>query len=266
MKRQTIAALAVTTLVITALSAIVALAGPIIKPKKYYGPIPQNSFSLRGGFHAGADNSEMLDYWETLVRPPLEGTMDSFGNGLSFDAGYTYKAHPQFGFRVNTSATFLRSEGSGVFVDDPGNLPDSLVAPGYNYSRNFDVDIFTVEVSGMYYFTDASVKEFQPYIGAGFTIGIPHEKFKEDRVDLDTGVPVPGVERDEWSGEAGVNAYLGAQYYVTNRTAFSVEGRLQMLQSKFPISVPNELGEPEDVKFDVDYSGFFMMLGVVRAF
>jgi hypothetical protein len=55
-------------------------------------------------------------------------------------------------------------------------------------------------------------------------------------------------------------------YYFGNKWAFLVEGRLQIMQSKFPLTVLNEDNEPEEVKFDVDYSGFILVAGLSYAF
>jgi len=134
-----------------------------------------------------------------------------------------------------------------------------------NYDRSFDVDLFVLELSALYFFSDASVQEFQPYMGGGFSIGMPHAKFKEERVSQVSGQSFP-YEADQWSGEAGVHGILGAYYYVTNRFAFSAESRIDILQSKFPLSATNEVGQPEAVKLDVTYSGFVITFGISRSF
>lgn len=246
--------------------ATVASAEPIIKPRKYHGPIPPSSFSLRVGFFGGAENTEMISFLDRDKKPPFEANSEDFGNGLSFDIMYLYKLHPQFGFRANGGVTFLRSQGTGFFVPDISNLPDSVLAPALDYERKFDVDLFVLEASGVYFFTDAAVKDFQPYAGAGFSMGIPHAKFEEVRVDHDTGELFETIERSEWSVEAGVHAMLGALYYVNNRFAFSGEARLQLMESKFALSAENEFGELEDVNFVVNYTGFLLSLGVAWAF
>jgi hypothetical protein len=125
------------------------------------------------------------------------------------------------------------------------------------------------------------VKEFQPYIGGGFTVGLPWQMYTETMVvrdadddpDDDDYVPIftPGqtlrtVETEQLSFEAGVHGILGMLYYFRNRWAVSVEGRLQILQSKFPLTISNENNEPEEVKFDVDFSGFVTSVGITYAF
>jgi len=245
--------------------ATAAVADPILKPRKYYGPVPPQSVTLRVGFLGGADNAEMIDYLDGPLADPFEATSEDFGNGLSIDIGYMYKVHPQFGIRLNGSASLLRSSGEGLFVPDASGLPDSVLAPQIDYTRTFDVDLFALELSAVYYFTDAAVKDFQPYLGGGFSLGVPHQKFEEIQTDHDTGATTV-IASDQWSGEAGVHGVLGAFYYINNRFAVSAEGRLQLMQSRFPLMATNEFGQPEEVNFVVDYTGFALALGVTWAF
>jgi hypothetical protein len=118
------------------------------------------------------------------------------------------------------------------------------------------------------------VKEFQPYIGGGFSFGVPHQKFVETQTIRDPdseGIFQPGetlreIDKDKWSFEAGVHGLLGALYYIGNRWAVSIEGRGQLLQSKFPLNAINEEGELEEVRFIVDFSGFVLAAGISYAF
>jgi hypothetical protein len=263
-------------LIVSLLVATVASAGPIIKPRKYHGPIPQQSVSLRVGFLGGASNSEMYDYLETLVPQPVRDLTETtdFGNAPLVEATYTYKLHPQFAVRANFYACFLRSDSKGV-REASVDLPDTVdVAPTVNYINEFDVDLFTLELSALYYFTDAAVKEFQPYFGGGFSFGVPHQKFTETQVIRDedsagiwqSGETLREIEKDTWTFEAGVHGLLGALYYIGTRWAISVEGRGQILQSKFPLTAKNEDGELEEVKFITDFSGFILAAGVSYAF
>jgi len=244
-----------------------AAAEPIIKPKKYHGPIPQNSFTLRFGFFGGAENAEMIEALDKEITPPEEAFSEDFGNGLSIDGTYTYKIHPQFALRANVGASFLRTTGSGTFVPDTSTLPDTLDRLQLDYTRDFDVDVFVLEGSALYYFSDAAIQEFQPYFGGGFSVGVPHAKFDEVRVDHDTGLVYEEINRDRWSFEPGVHGILGASYYVTNVWAANVEGRVQILQSKFPIDVWDpEAGRFEEVDVIVKYNGFMINFGVSRSF
>ena len=245
-----------------------AHADPILKPRKYFGPIPQNSISFRVGFLGGADNEEMIEFLDGDKQAPEMAKSDDFGNALSFDVTYMFKPHPQFAVRANASVALLRSSGEGFFVGD-AILPPDTTRPQIAYTRTFDVDLFTIEASGIYFFADAAVQEFQPYIGGGFTIGFPHAKFNEQRLIQRDSEPLPvpdEIVSDQWSAEAGVHMVLGAFYYVTNRFAFSAEGRYQLLQSKYSLETINEIGDPEEVDFIVSYTGFYLSIGVTRGF
>lgn len=268
----------VSFLVVALLVAATAAAGPIIKPKKYHGPIPRGSFTLRAGILAEATNLEMYEHLARLPQIPEpvqdEIQTNDFGNAPLFELTYTYKLHPQFAVRGSFYAAFLTSSSSGIRIATV-DLPDTvLVAPTVDYNNSFDVDLFTLEASALYYFTDAAVREFQPYIGAGFSFGAPHQKFKETQVIRDPdssglwkrGELLREIDKDKWSAEAGVHGLLGALYYFGNRWAVSVEGRGQLLQSKFSLQAVNENGELEDVNFVTDFSGWIMSAGVSYAF
>ena len=55
----------------------VSHADPILKPKKYHGPIPKRSWGLSIGFLTGADNEEMYGYLESLIEQPLRPTVSA---------------------------------------------------------------------------------------------------------------------------------------------------------------------------------------------
>lgn len=251
------------------------IADPILKPRKYHGPIPRSTFALRVGFLGGADSEEMIDFLDRRIIKPNEAFSEDFGNGLMFDGTYMYKLHPQFAVRANVSASFLRSSGDGFYVPPrrPSD-PDTLAT--VNYTRDFDVDLFILEASAVYFMSDAAVSEFQPYIGGGFSFGVPHAKYKETLVVRDLGgesEPNYAVgqvydefDANEWSTEAGVHGVLGALYYFNSTFAISLEGRGQIMQSKFPLTVTNEVGARESVKFDINYSGFTLSVGAVYSF
>ena len=251
----------------------VATAGPILKPRKYHGPIPRSSITLRGGFMGGATNEEMFDYLDSQAAPPFEAFSDDFGTAPLGEIAYTYKLHPQFAVRGNFSWARLKGTGEGVFVPNV-DLPDTVAAPAVEYDREFKVDLFTIEGSAIYYLTDASVKEFQPYLGAGLSLGIPYQRFEETQIVAETdpdgfytrGEIFNEISESSWSAEAGVHAVLGALYYFGNRWAGTIEGRVQMLQSTFSLETVDEVGQVEDVSFVVKYNGFMLALGVSYAF
>ncbi len=248
-----------------------ASAEPILKPHKYHGPIPQNAISLRVGMFGGATNEEMIAYLDGRVRDPFEVTYEDFGTGLAVDLGFVHKPHPRFGARLNASAAFISYTSTGDFVPQ---VPADSLLPSLNYRRELKVNLFVLEASGIYYFTDASVKEFQAYLGAGFSVGLPHQVFTEDRTDADTGEPytddIPGrpSEASERDVSAGVHAVGGLLYYLNDRWAVSAEARTQLMQSNFnglEVYDP-ESGDFENASFVVDYTGFYLSIGASYAF
>lgn len=257
---------------VLALHAPFALAQttPILEARTYSGPIPQNSISLRVGMFGGAENQEMIDYLDERVRPPFEVSYEDFSTALSIDVGYIHKPHPRFGLRLNGNASFFEYTSTGDFVPQTG---DSLL-PQLEYNRKLKVDLFVLEASGIYYFSDASLQEFQPYLGAGFSVGIPHEVFTEDRTDVDTGAPftdeIPGrpAEAGEWDIHAGVHAVGGMLYYFTERWAVSAEGRVQFMEGRFDQlqAYDPDAGQYDNVNFVIDYAGFYLALGASYGF
>ena len=248
-------------------TASLAHAEPILKPHKYYGPIPQSAFFLRGGMLGGASNEEMIGFQDGRVQPPFESVSEDFGNALTLEAGYIRKPHPRFGLRLNGSWSSLKSTGSGNLVA-PAVVPPDTIPPVLNYAREFKVDLLVVEASAIYYFADASVKEFQTYLGAGFSFGFPHQTYQETRTRDDNGAVYGApVDASEWDFSAGVHAVIGALYYASNRFGISGEGRVQLLESKYDqLETPNEVGDNEQVSFVVDYTGFYVTIGVFWAF
>jgi hypothetical protein len=238
------------------------------------------------GFLGGASNEEMLNFFDTRVPQPARNDIvkNDFGNSPLIDLTYTYKMHPQFAARANFYASLLESDWKGireVSIEPPDTVGSGWLSPIMTDETTFDVTLFVLELSALYYFTDAAVQEFQPYFGGGFSVGFPYQKLESTQTILDPDVD-PGdpdyepiyesgqlykkVEKDQWSFAPGVHGILGALYYVNNKWAISVEGRIQLMQSKFPITILNEEGEREDVKFDVDYSGFILAAGISYAF
>ncbi len=240
-----------------------AFSGPFLKPRKFYGPIPQESFSFRLGFFGGATNEEMWNKLDADVagQHGVSYTND-FGNSVTFEGSYTYMLHPRFALRGTSSLSLLRSKSDGYFV--PTIEQDSLLLQ-LDYEREFNVDLIMLDGSGIFYFTDAEVHEFQPYLGGGFSLAIPHAVYKETLVNHDYRTTHARTNDTKWSLEAAVHGLLGALYYLTNNFAFSVEGRYQIAQSKFPVVISTPEGL-RSVRFDVVYTGFYLNVGIARAF
>jgi hypothetical protein len=248
-------------------SASLASAEPVIKPRKYFGPIPQSMVWLRAGMLGGASNSEMNDYLDSRIQPPFKKSTDDFGSSLTIEGGYARKPHPQFAFRLNASVSLLSSVGDGNIVPQVPGVPDSVPLPIVDYHREFKVDLIVVEASGIYFFNDASVKEFQTYIGGGFSVGIPHESYKEDQVDSETLEPFQTIEASEWGVSAGVHGVLGLLYYVTNTFGLTAEARVQLMEGRFEgLQAKNEVGDFENINFMVDYTGFYLTVGGLWGF
>lgn len=244
-----------------------SFAEPILKPRKYHGPIPKKSFTFAIGVFGGADNSEMWTYLDRQVEQPLqkETETNDFGSSFALDASYTAKVHPQFALRAKAGLAILTSDSKGLYV--PNVEPDSTTGlkPKLNFEREFNVWLFSLEASGMYFFQDASVKEFQSYVGAGFSFFFPYQIYSESTVDSETGLPYAESEQTQFEMAPGVHAMLGFLYHVKPTLAFTMEGRVQMAQSKFTLNYLTEDGY-RDLNFDVDYTGFVLNIGVAKFF
>jgi hypothetical protein len=160
--------------------------------------------------------------------------------------------------------SILGSESNGLFV--PAVDPDTAgVRPLLDFDRAFDVLLFSIDASGFFFFQDASVKEFQTYLGGGFSLFFPYAKYTEDLAYSDTGEPYSATETSQWSVEPGVHAVLGFLYHFKPTMAFNMEGRAQMSQSKFELDYLTTTGW-QTLSFDVDYTGFVLSVGVAKFF
>ncbi|MDH3217466.1 MAG: hypothetical protein OEN01_14485 [Candidatus Krumholzibacteria bacterium] len=266
MKLPRFATSVVFSLVVLLLPTAELLADPILKPKKYHGPIPKRSLALALGFIAGPDNEEMYGFLDRQIAQPLLSQLrtDDFESSLAIDAIYTHKLHPNFAFRGKTGVAFLRSTSKGNVV---ASEPDtSGLAPLLEFKRDFDVYLFSLEASGLYYFQDASVSEFQTYFGGGFSFFFPLAQWQESTVNTETGQPFSNVDESEFSAEPGVHGVLGALYHVRNTTALFLEGRYQIGQSKFALDLPTQTAGIQRINFDVEYTGFLLTVGYARFF
>ena len=252
---------------LTLFTAALAGAEPIMKPRKYHGPIPQSMVWLRAGMFGGASNEEMNAYLDESVRPPFSATSEDFGTSLAVEAGYAHKPHPQFAVRLNASLSFLSSPGSKNGVAQVPGIPDSVPLPIVNFTREFDSKLIVLEASGIYFFSDAAVQEFQTYIGGGFSFGIPYESFSETQVDAETGELFYSSESSEWGFSPGVHGVLGALYYIDNQFAVTAEARVQQMKGRYEqLEAVNEVGEFENINFEIDYAGFYLTVGMLWGF
>jgi hypothetical protein len=241
-------------------------ADPILKPKKYHGPIPKRSFSLSIGFLGGPDNEHMYDFLDRSIDQPLKRQLqtEDFGTSPAIDAIYNVKMHPQFALRATGGVAFLSSNSTGLAT---ASEPDtSGLVPLLEFEREFDVILFSIEGSGLYYFQDASVSEFQAYIGGGFTFFFPWATYKETTTDTGTGQPFSSIDQSKISAEPGIHGLLGALYHIRNNFALFAEGKYQIGQSKFSLDLPTAAAGVQNLKFDVHYSGFILAVGASRFF
>lgn len=243
------------------------LADPILKPKKYHGPIPQRSFALNVGFMAGPANEEMWGFLDRMVDQPLRRDLktEDFGTSFNVDVMYTVKVHPQFAVRLKGGLGVLTSSSTGLMVA-PSEIDTSGLAPLLEFKRAFDVLLFSLEGSAMYYFQDASVNEFQSYIGGGFGFCLPYASYEGASVNEATQQPFSSLTETKFSMEPGVHAVLGALYHFRNDYAFQLEGRAQIAQSKFNIDLPTNGSGIQNLNFDVDYTGFVLVAGIAKFF
>ena len=242
-------------------------ADPILKPRKYHGPIPQRAYALSIGFIGGPDNEAMFTHLDALVDQPFRNNLNTndFGAALTIDGTFIMKLHPQFAFRAKSSVSFLTSQSTGLVVpiaaQDPGGL-----APLLEFERNFDVTLLSVEGSGLYFFQDASVSEFQTFIGLGLSLFIPYAKYEETTINTANNQPFSKESTNKWSTEPGVHGVLGFLYHFNNSVAVTSEGRFQIAQSKFNAVFPTLADGLQDLNFDVHYTGFVLNVGIARFF
>jgi hypothetical protein len=236
-------------------------AEPILKPRKYHGPIPKKYFTLGIGFMGGADNAEMWDLLDRLVLSTVEGQTktDDFGASFAVDGSYTAKVHPQFAFRAAAGLVILQSESSGKWK----RPTDETIL---DFKRNFDVWLISLDGSAIYYFQDASVQAFQTYAGAGLGVYFPHSGFTEKLTDTFTGEALPENKQTDWDFQPGAHAILGFLYHLNTTTALGMEGRVQMAMSKFTLDYFDTVGHARSASFDVDYTGFTLKVTASKFF
>ncbi len=236
-------------------------AEPILKPRKYHGPIPKTYFTFGIGFFGGAENAEMWDLLDRQVVSTVEGETqtDDFGASLCVDGSYTVKVHPQFAIRARAGLNVLQSESAGK-LKPPQD--EALLS----FQRKFDVWLFSFDATGLFYFQDASVKAFQTYAGAGLGAYFPHSSFTEGLTDMATGEAQPQDKQTEWDFQPGAHAILGFLYHVNPTVALGMEGQVQMAMSKFRLTYTDVLGREQTASFDVDYTGFSMTLTASKFF
>ena len=243
-------------------------ADPILKPKKYHGPIPKRAFGFSIGFLGGAENQDLWLYLESLVlgqsQLQAELSTSDFGASPNIDITYTHKMHPNFAFRGRGGATYLSSEQTGQLTMPAPDPSDPALL--FDFTRDFKVLLLSLAGSGVYYFQDASVDEFQVYTGLGFGFVFPYQVYEQTLVNTETGEAGPGRKVEEWSVEPEFHVLMGLLYHIRTTLALTAEGRFQIAQSKITLNLPTERDGLQDLNFDVDYTGFVLSIGIAKFF
>jgi len=252
--------IAVSTLIAVAIMACaVHAAEPLYKQKKYFGPIPWNSFSLSVGFFDGADIDRLTEYLDKYAtdRHGYENFED-LGNAPYIRLGYERQLTPNHFLRLSTCFTYLKTTSLGEYVDsyvvpnpyDPMR-PDTLMNFDLDVERTFKTYFMSAEVGFLYYFVTPEVQRFSPYAGAGFSAVVPIVRLHTDTSYNGEPFDQATFDQNKSSFQAGLHLEFGMNYYITNRYAAAIEGHYQMAQSKFRIYRGN---------FDLDYAGFSLAL------
>lgn len=244
----------VTVLVVAIAAASVHAAPPLFKQKKYFGPIPFNTFTFAVGFLDGPTAENFTDYlsfwaeqrngydsWEYFTTSPFARV------------GYERQMTPNHFFRASASFGYLSTSSIGEYVASVYDVEgDSLRNVQLDIERDLKVYLFQLEAGFSYYFLSPEPRNFSPYIGAGLSAVIPLVRLETQSWEQDgTTFDNPGENVSRNSVEPGFHAELGLNYYISNRYSLGMEGRYQLSKSDFYHHGAN---------FDIEYSGFTLTL------
>jgi opacity protein-like surface antigen len=246
MKRNLIAALLIA---VVFASSTANSAPPIFKERKYFGPMPFNSFSLNVGFLDGADLTyltEALDNWaaarngyDTAKEMPLSP---------SCKLTYERKLTPNHVLKLSSTFTYIKQETGGEYVAE---FPDTNYA--LTIERTIKIYLLSFDAGFSYFFITPEPARFSPYAGAGFSAVLPMVRLHTDSFLDEEPFSNPGENISQNSFQAGLHMEFGMTYFVSNRYAVGIEGKYQMGQSKFDIHNGN---------FDLKYTGMILSLGL----
>lgn len=259
MKMRTIAGLLVAAALVVTSAA--SAAPPIFKEKKYFGPIPFNSFTLNAGFLDGTDFdylNEHLDAWSKLRCGETFGynTVEEIPLSPYFQVSYERQLTPRHFLRLGTSFAYITQASNGI---DCISVPTDTVPLSISVEteRDFKVYLLAFDFGFTYCFITPEVQRFTPYTGAGFSAVVPMTRL--DTEATYNGAPLAGyaenygekVSQNDF--QAGMHLEFGMRYFISDRFAAGMEGRYQMSQSKLEIHGGN---------FDLKYSGFTLSLNL----
>lgn len=220
----------------------------LYKQKKYFGAIPMNGLNVFIGFLTGPDHKYLTEHLSDFAKKhDGKETWDDWSTLFHTRIGYQRQVSPNHFVVTNFNFSYMSTEGSG-------DLFTMTEPPVYvTTERTLTTYLFSLDVGFLYYMIKPSVQKIAPYIGGGFSAVVPHEKLDSTWRDDGTVYDNPGESVSETSFEPGVYGQFGINYYISNRWGATLDGRLQMTQSKFRIHGGN---------FDIDYSGLCMAVGL----
>lgn len=227
-------------------------APPIFKEKKFFGPIPYNSFSFAAGFLDGADFTYLTEHLNNWANAHGKGhdTFEELSPAPYGRLSYERQLTPNHFLKGSASMSYLNTSSVGAYVAE---YPDT----NYNLaiSRTLKVYLLTLEAGFSYYFVSPEPQRASPYAGAGFAAVVPMVRL-DTKSTMSDGTPFsnPGENVSRNSFQAGLHMEFGVNYYFTNRYAAGLEGKYQMSQSKFYI---------HDGNFDLKYTGFILSLNLI---
>lgn len=244
----------VTVLVVAIAAASVSAAPPLFKQKKYFGPIPFNTFSCAVGFMDGPTAENLTDYL-SLWAEQRNGydSWEYFTTSPYVSVGYARQMTPNHFFKASVSFGYLSTSSAGEYVATVYDVEgDSLRNVQLDIERDLKVYLFQLEAGFSYSFIEPEPRNFSPYVGAGLSAVIPLVRLDTESWEKD-GTPFdnPGENVSRNSIEPGFHAELGLNYYISNRYSVGMEGRYQLSKSDF---------YHHDANFDVEYSGFTLTL------
>ncbi|MCX5753608.1 MAG: hypothetical protein NTW97_08165 [Candidatus Krumholzibacteria bacterium] len=240
-------------LVVSLLACSVAQgAPPIFKEKKYFGPIPYNSFSFSAGFLDGVDLTYLTEHFNNwaYLRGKGSDTFEELSPAPYGRLSYERQLTPNHFLKGSASLSYINTSSVGNYV---AMFPDTNYA--LDIERTLKVYLCTVEAGFAYYFVSPEPQRFSPFVGAGFAAVFPMVRL-DTKSTMSDGKPFsnPGENVSRDSFEAGLHMEFGMTYFITNRYAAGLEGKYQMSQSKFYI---------HDGNFDLKYSGFVLSLNLI---
>jgi opacity protein-like surface antigen len=237
--------------VISIPAADATAAPPQFKQKKYFGPIPLNTFSVSVGFLDGPNAEYLTDYLSRWAeyRQGFD-SWESFSTSPFVRLGYERQLSPNHFFRTSLYLGYLNANSLGEYITTVTQA-DTLANIVLDIDRQLSVYLVGIEAGFSYYVITPAPRSFSPYVGAGLAAVVPMVRFKTDSYNEGQPFSNPGDTISRNSFEAGFHAEFGLVYYITNRYSAAMEGRYQLAQSEFYIHGAN---------FDLEYYGFTLTL------